>query len=490
MSDQIPESEQRTGLENIRGVLGRINLESAQRAPVSTPEPRTPACSICQDLGFVRKDVPIHHPDFGRVDVCVCKKEDARQAELRKMYRLCGLDAFVDMTFDTFDVAGKGAGELVEAELQRALSTCLMYAENPLNHWLLLMGGYGCGKTHLAAAIAHLAVESNIRTLMMTVPDLLDLLREDYNERHNQRNSLDDVRDVDLLILDDLGTQNSTPWAIEKLFQIINYRYVKKLSTVFTTNLRMENIDGRIASRIRDVALVTIVDIKAPDYRQRPAEAAQGSLFQPSSALLPSALPYFANELFERFDPRTSMEKTEHQQLDLAYQGAWGFAQNPAGWLVLIGPSGTGKTYLAACVANERAKRGEEPLFMLVADLLDWLRSTYDQDSNVSFDEAYTVLKTTKLLVLDEFVISSQSPWAVEKLYQILYHRSIMRLPTVITTTTPLSEIEPRFRKFFLNKGSVKTYLLNITPFLGSLMMSEDNPPRGPRSQRPRLGRT
>ena len=55
-----------------------------------------------------------------------------------------------------------------------------------------------------------------------------------------------------LLVLDDFGTQNATGWAQEKLFQIVNYRYINKLSTVVTTNLALDEIEARIRSRLAD----------------------------------------------------------------------------------------------------------------------------------------------------------------------------------------------------------------------------------------------
>jgi DNA replication protein DnaC len=80
--------------------------------------------------------------------------------------------------------------------------------------------------------------------------------------------------------LDDLGTQNATPWAQEKLFQIINHRYVNRLPTVVTTNVDLQSIDGRISSRLKDDTLVQKVRITAPDYP--PAH----NRFNPSAAVI------------------------------------------------------------------------------------------------------------------------------------------------------------------------------------------------------------
>jgi hypothetical protein len=58
-----------------------------------------------------------------------------------------------------------------------------------------------------------------------------------------------------VLILDALGTESATPWAREKLYQLINHRYNHRLATVFTSNVRLEQLDPRVASRMHDPAL-------------------------------------------------------------------------------------------------------------------------------------------------------------------------------------------------------------------------------------------
>lgn len=109
--------------------------------------------------------------------------------------------------------------------------------------------------------------------LFTVVPDLLDYLRAafapdrglSYDNRFNQ------VRNASLLVLDDLGTENSTPWATEKLFQIINYRYNQRRPTIITTNRDLDRIDPRILSRIKDVSICTHIYMDARDYRERRA---------------------------------------------------------------------------------------------------------------------------------------------------------------------------------------------------------------------------
>ncbi len=79
------------------------------------------------------------------------------------------------------------------------------------------------------------------------------------------------IRSVPLLILDDLGAASATPWAREKLYQLINHRYAYRLATVVTTNLKPEAIEPRIYSRLCDPACGTLLTLRGPDYRRRMA---------------------------------------------------------------------------------------------------------------------------------------------------------------------------------------------------------------------------
>ena len=75
------------------------------------------------------------------------------------------------------------------------------------------------------------------------------------------------VKTTPLLVLDDFGEQSATPWAQEKLYQVINYRYNAQLPTVITTSRTLEELEGRISSRLADAKMSTPFNITAPDYR-------------------------------------------------------------------------------------------------------------------------------------------------------------------------------------------------------------------------------
>lgn len=224
----------------------------------------------------MRLDVPITDPNFGRLVPCECRLREQEDRRHEELLRISNLAAFEDKSFENFDPG-------INRDVSNALHIALEFAADPYRYgkpWLFLMGRVGTGKTHLAAAIAnHYIKHQGGRTLFTVVPDLLDHLRATFNPANTNGITYDqrfqDVRDVPLLILDDLGTENATPWAKEKLFQVFNHRYNERLATVVTTNQDFTQIDERIVSRLLDHGLCQDVVIDAPDYRRRNRETGQ-----------------------------------------------------------------------------------------------------------------------------------------------------------------------------------------------------------------------
>jgi len=202
---------------------------------------------------------------FGRAVLCVCQAE--RQAgELRQRIRSASpLRVLQDKRFETFLPDGLGLPPDQARSVRRAWERARAFAEHP-EGWLVLRGGTGCGKTHLAAAIAHRLLERGVPALFIHVPDLLDELRATFHpeSESSYEKRFWELREAPVLILDDLGAQQSTPWAQEKLFQLLDWRYNARLPTVITTNLSMEDLEPRLRSRLQDPRLVEIIVILAP----------------------------------------------------------------------------------------------------------------------------------------------------------------------------------------------------------------------------------
>ena len=246
----------------------------------------------------------------------------------QRLFAMSNLDELRHLTFDNFQERG-------QVGLRAAQAESLEYAYNQARHfaqhakgWLLLSGSYGCGKTHLAAAIANFVVDVGIPTLFLTVPDLLNSLRFSYDDPESTfEQRFDEIRSAPLLIMDDFGTQNATEWSQEKLFQILNYRYINKLPVVITTNLMLEEMEPRIRSRLEDPEMVTSVKIIAPDYR-RPSHDSLGY------SKLSSSMDFLHNLTFATFGLRENekLHADHAESLKKAFDAAREFAERP-GWL-------------------------------------------------------------------------------------------------------------------------------------------------------------
>ncbi len=429
------------------GATSQGNTPTTSNTSAGAPssiQGRSEVCPICEGLGYVRRDVPVGHPHFGKLFACSCRLQELETRRLERLRAMGNVGHLGHMSFETFVPDGYGLPPDKARNLRTAYEWAYQFAEAPRG-WLVLLGAYGCGKTHLAAAIANRCLERGQPVLFVVVPDLLDHLRATFSPaspvRYDER--FEDVRNAPVLVLDDLGAQSTSPWAQEKLYQILNYRYNARLPTVITSNHDLEEIDLRLRSRMVDPDLAKVYFILAPDFRQSGSAKDHTGL---------SSLHLLQEMTFESFDLRADeLPPEERESLRHAFERARRYAQEPDGWLVLLGSYGCGKTHLAAAIANQRRNSEPSVLFVVVPDLLDHLRATFGPASPVTFDKRFDQVRSASLLVLDDLGTQSATPWAQEKLYQIINHRYNARLSTVITTSQKAEEWDPRLRTRMLD---------------------------------------
>ncbi len=300
------------------------------------------------------------------------------------------------------------------------------------------------------------------------MPDLLDHLRAAYNpdSEVGYDKLFDQVRNAPILVLDDLGTQNATAWAQEKLFQIVNHRYNARLPTVVTTNLPVDRLDDRLRMRLTDPDLARVYHVEA----SAPAVDLGG--------LDALDLARVREMTFDNFDTRLP-HLTQDQQTDLerAWRAALNFAENPENWLILAGGHGCGKTHLAAAIANQRRAAGEKPLFVVVPDLLDFLRHAMERDARNSFFDVFEHIRGAPLLILDDLGGQSEVGWVRDRLFQLVNHRYSARLPTVFTVST---EALDRMEERLLSRLYDPNISVELPIRAPAYLLDLESRPRGP----------
>jgi DNA replication protein DnaC len=372
-------------------------------------------------------------PDFSRVVPCRCRHEELKKEKLAQLQRYSNLGVLSRLTFDNLLPAGRHGEAISQPYFTRAYEAAKAFADDPKG-WLILVGPTGCGKTHLACAIANYRLSVGQPAFYIGVADLLDHLRCAFSPNSDiaYDELFERVKNVPLLVLDDLTMTVTTPWAKGKLEQLLGHRFNVRLPTVITTNVAVEKFDDDLRGHMTDSEFCQIYVIRGE---------ALSSFEYPGSL----ELELLRKMTFKSFDyKRVNLPPEERQNLGQAFRIAFDFAQSPQGWLVFQGVNGCGKTHLAAAIANHLRQEGKSPLFIVVPDLLDHLRSTFSPESRVSYDELFEKIKRTPVLILDDFGEQSTTPWAQEKLYQLINYRYNARLATVITTCLSLDEIETR----------------------------------------------
>ncbi len=223
-------------------------------------------CPICGGAGFLRRDVPIDHPDFGRAIPCQCNT----QGTLVALKQWSGLgNSNRVWTLDKFPgdpAALKAAKEALACK--RGL-------------WVFWSRAFGTGKTGILVALVQACWDEGIAALYQSVPAMLDRLRASYADG-DYAALMEELKHVPVLALDEFHrwhnnarvdddlTEGSPSWAAEKIFQIIEDRYIHwdECLTLVATNRNPDKGDlDPIASRFSDTLRSRIIEVNGGDLR-------------------------------------------------------------------------------------------------------------------------------------------------------------------------------------------------------------------------------
>jgi len=418
-------------MENIRDILDKLDTAKNIKRPgkilpsSSNLDNDIPKCSICDGKGWVTPDVSIEHPDFGSHYPCICRESTKKITTLKRLMEYSNLTNLSHYTFETLDPKGKNSKNNSNV-FQTAFQESFEFALNP-SSWLLINGPHGTGKTHLAAAIANQCIISGTPVFFIHNTDLLERLRQPTfsdTDSYVRLNIIDHVKAAPVLILDGFSSSLSSNWVTDKLLLILNYRANLKMPTVITTTDSREKLHPFIKSRVANDNLGKIIYTDSISSKDSPA----------NMGVLP---PDIKRMTFKTFDKRGLPNSTKSNKNDLehALKTAQIYSEHPEGWLTFYSPNtGSGKTHLAAAIANHIISAGKEVFFAVVPELMSYLSSSISPNSSLDTESIFLQLKQTPFMILDELGEERQTAWSQDKLAQLIVYRQNHHLPTVITT--------------------------------------------------------
>jgi len=414
--------------------------------PDDEPDDFDNGCELCGGHGWISPNVPVGHADFGTIAPCQCQESRLEDEQRDRLLTYSNLGHLTRFRFENLDPDGLSDSEISKSQFRKAYDVARVYANDPRG-WLTFTGPNGAGKTHLAAAIANHCVDSSRIVFFSHAPDLLDHLRSSFGPASETSYSdlFEQVRSTPLLVLDGLGSQSATPWAEEKLRQIINHRFNAELPTIVTTAVPLNALDPYIATRLTTRGLGRVVELGLT----------QSERLEELGRIPENMLNTMT---FERFSTSVSgLTSEQRKSVEAAYHAAQNFAERPDGWLVLTGRrTGVGKTHLAIAVAERQLQAGRQVTYYFMSRLIFDLQTLVGTDP-ARYADLFDRVSNAPFLILDNLRTSLRfrdmengrsvperwlggTPWAEDQLYHIITHRHSHRLTTIITSPENFSE--------------------------------------------------
>ena len=213
-------------------------------------------CPKCKDTGFVD----------GRM--CSCHRALRRSLAYRQLSAGLPLES---CTFESFSLDYYRDDPAALRQMEVILKSCREYADNLRAHSpsLLFWGGMGLGKTHLSLAIANAAIEKGFGVVYGSAQRFAVALEKERFSREDGGDTIDSLKDCDLLILDDLGTEFFSAYSNAAIYDVINDRLLSGRPTVISTNLALPGLEERYGQRFtsRIVGGYAMLGFKGKDVR-------------------------------------------------------------------------------------------------------------------------------------------------------------------------------------------------------------------------------
>ncbi len=252
----------------------KVKLEQIQKDMKALNDERDGIINA-EGIGGIRFDCPICG-DTGYVSgkICGCVKEIVKQLRMNELIdsfpvKECRFDNF-DLNYYSMDEDEGGVSS--RKRMTAILKLCREYVINfspKTSPNLLFMGSAGLGKTHLTLAMVSDLTMCGYDVIYSTASGLFGMLENEHFNLHTS-DTIDAVLGCDLLVIDDLGSEFSSPYTKSALYNIVNSRLLSGRPTIINTNLTMAQIEGLYSARIasRFIGEYTAKKFSGRDIRQ------------------------------------------------------------------------------------------------------------------------------------------------------------------------------------------------------------------------------
>lgn len=171
-----------------------------------------------------------------------------KRRRLDRLFKQSNLgERFKNSSFDDFKIS-----EESEFIFNKIKKYTFNFSENKTKS-IILYGKPGTGKTLLVSSVINKLISEGIPSVFQVVPDLLMLIRSSFNNPNfTEEELMNGLKSCELLVLDDIGAErhkSQDDWPTERLFQIINNRYINSKATLFTTNCSLEELYNKLGAR-------------------------------------------------------------------------------------------------------------------------------------------------------------------------------------------------------------------------------------------------
>ncbi len=244
---------------------------SAPKGAQTSPSPTmTYKCAYCKDAGYT--DGTISYQQYGTSDKYYCKecekgeqmfiawlKEPAQQLHLRqckqeKIERMMKISG-VDGCFSNKRLKDIKDGSNLFRDCQKYVDDWVQMKAQGFGFYF--WGNIGAGKTHTAAAIANELMEKKmVEVLFLNMPEAVTRVKKTFDSdlKTEDARLFERMKEVEMLVLDDLGVEKNSDWLTDQIYQVVDHRWKNKKPMIVTTNISIEDLGviykPQVASRI------------------------------------------------------------------------------------------------------------------------------------------------------------------------------------------------------------------------------------------------